>query len=93
MHEIEEFQAARQRRRDVGFLAALGLVLVVSVFAVVRSAYPPHAGQGTASGEIRAVDAQTLRRQLRSGRLSNHEAVHWRSVEAKPGTGQRGGAR
>lgn len=97
MNELQEFRAERQRRRDLGFLGALGLLLVVSVVGVVRSAYPPRGDRVTASGEIRAVDPLTLKQQLRSGRLSNHEAVHWRRVEAKPmardGAGRRGGAR
>ncbi len=93
MHEIQVFEAERQRWRDVGFLAALGLLLLVSVVAVVRSAYPPHGGHLTASGEIRAVDPQTLGRQLKSGRLSNHEAVHWRPVETRPAAARPGGAR
>lgn len=78
MNEIQAFQAQRQQRRDLGFLVALGLLLAASAYAVLRSAYPPHRGHVTASGEIRAVDPSTLQRQLRSGRLSHHEAEHWR---------------
>jgi len=97
MHEVQAFQAERQRWRDVGFLVALGLLLVALAYAVLRSAYPPHRGHVTTSGEIRAVDPSTLRRQLRSGRLSSHEAEQWRRVEVGPrrgiGPGQRGGTR
>lgn len=82
MHEVQAFMAERQRRRDVGFLAMVGVMLVASAYAVIRSAYPPHRGYVTASGEIRAVDPATLRRQLRSGRLSKHEAAHWKRVGA-----------
>ena len=80
MHEIQVFQAERQRWRDLGFLVALGLLLAASAYAVLRSAYPPHRGHVTTSGEIRPVAPATLKRQLRSGRLSKHEAVHWRRV-------------
>lgn len=91
MHEVQAFQAERQRWRDVGFLAALGLLLAVSAYAVLRSAYPSHRSHVTTSGEIRAVDPPTLRRQLRSGRLSSREAAHWRRVET--GRGKKGGTR
>ena len=80
MNEVKAFQAERQRRRDAGFLMTLWLLLMTSAYAVVWSAYSTRRGHVTSAGEIRAVDPATLRRQLRSGRLSNKDAVFWRRV-------------
>ncbi len=69
----------RQRRRDLTFLGVLGLLLFTAALAVVQAAYPPRPETGAAAGgEVRPVNPATLRRQIRSGRLSSHPAEHWR---------------
>lgn len=96
MHEVQAFQAEQQRWRDVGFLATLGLLLAASALAVLWSAYPSHRSHVTTSGVIRAVDPSTLRRQLRSGRLSKREALYWRRADrmgAPAAAGHQGEAR
>ena len=86
--EIDVLARERQRRRDGTFLVMLGLLLAVSGLAVVRSAYPPRKpGAVSPGGEIRPVESGTLRRGLRSGRLSDQPAKHWR-----PADGPRRGA-
>lgn len=84
MCEVEDLRAELQTRRDLLFLGALLLLVVASAFTVVRSAYPPHRDYRTAAGEIRAVNPAVLRRLLRSGRLSDREAEHYRRVGADP---------
>jgi hypothetical protein len=84
MNEIQALRAEQQRWRDKTFLVVLALLLATAAYAVIRSMYPPHRRYVTAAGEIRPVDPATLQRQLRSGRLSRHEAAHWQRVGALP---------
>ena len=76
--ELSEMDAQGKRMRTIGFLGALALLLASMGAVVVEQAYPPRPGSGKASGEIRPVPQALLGSQLRSGRLSDQEADHWR---------------
>lgn len=77
--ELRELRSDERRRRSLCFLGALALLLSLMVAVVLEQAYPPKPEPGGAAGEIRAVPPALLESQLRSGRLSNREADHWRS--------------
>lgn len=74
-------EEALRRRRDLTFLGLLGALLVATGIVLLYAAYPPHRDIVTSAGEIRAVDPGLLKRLLRSGHLSDHEAEHYRRAE------------
>ncbi len=85
---VDVVSADRRARRDKLFVVFLAGLLVTSAAAVVRGVYPPRPTPPvSASGEIRPVDQGTLQRQLRSGRLSDHPARHWRPAGPTSGEG------
>lgn len=65
-------------RRSLIFVGVLGLVLATMGAVVVEHAYPPGSLPLGADGEIRPVPTELLRSQIRSGRISDREADHWR---------------
>lgn len=76
--ELEALEAGAERRRSVGFVGVLALLLAAMGLAVVQAAHPPRPDVGGTAGEIRPIPQALLRSQLRSGRLSDREAEHWR---------------
>jgi hypothetical protein len=85
---VDVVSADRRARRDKLFVVLLAGLLVTSAAAVVRGVYPPRPTPPvSASGEIRPVDPGSLQRQLRSGRLSDHPARHWRPAGPSHGDG------
>jgi hypothetical protein len=76
--ELQELEESARRRRTLTFVGALALLLSAMGLAVIQAAYPPGYDLGGVNGEIRPIPPSVLRSQLRSQRLSDREAEHWR---------------
>ncbi len=70
------------RRRDLLFLAMVSLCLALLLWGAGLPG--PSGSGGPGEGLSRSLDAEELRRQIRDGRLSGHEADHYRPLSASP---------
>ncbi|MFC1482373.1 hypothetical protein ACFL51_01055 [Myxococcota bacterium] len=84
MSEVTLVDRELRRRRDALFLVLLALMMAAMAWAVVHTAFPEGrtGDYQTAAGTIRKVPPAKLRNQLSTGRLSDHEAEHYRRAGA-----------
>lgn len=74
----------RLRRTDAIYLLAVGVLALVFALDVVSRAVGPDTSGATATGgagRARDVDMERLRRLLRQGYLSDHEALYYRPCD------------
>lgn len=76
---------ARRRADRVFVLALAALALLAVAKALVVRPTTAQRPNGRASRQVDSTDEAEIRRLILEGRLSDHEALHYRKIPARPG--------